>query len=90
MYNVKVDFLDKTGLIKHMNAVNNGPKPSNKEQTSGNFYHFKRARIPYARTHDSAMCADYGGPHIVDITSLFPNFDADPYMEIRLLAASLG
>lgn len=80
MNNIKVDFSNISGVIKPMNAVNNGPKSSNKEQTSGNFYHFKRARIPYARTHDSAMCPDYGGPHIVDITSVFPDFDADPYL----------
>ena len=60
MNNIKVDFSNISGVIKPMNAVNNGPKSSNKEQTSGNFYHFKRARIPYARTHDSAMSPDYG------------------------------
>ena len=44
MNNIKVDFSDILGVIKPMNAVNNGPKSSNKEQTSGNFYHFKHWR----------------------------------------------
>ena len=78
MEQIKVDFSKWVGAIKPLNAVNNGPKPDEKEQTSGNFADFKRARIPYARTHDSAFCPDYGGPHIVDISSIFPDFDADP------------
>ena len=78
MNTVKVDFLDIIGNIKPMNAVNNGPKPTKDVQTSGNFKYFKDARFPYARTHDSDASMAYGGPHIVDIFRVFPDFDADP------------
>ena len=78
MEKIKIDFSRITGDIKPMNAVNNGPNPYTEEQTCGNFNEYKAARIPYARTHDSASCGAYGGPHIVDISYLFPNFDADP------------
>ena len=67
------------GPIKPMNAVNNGPAVANpNEQTRGNFYEYKALHIPYARTHDSAFYAGYGGPHSVDICSIFPDFDRDP------------
>ncbi len=78
MNTVKVDFLNTVGAIKPMNAVNNGPKPNRALQTSGNFHYYKKARFPYARTHDSDLCSSYGGPHIVDIFRVFPDFDADP------------
>ena len=78
MNTVKVDFLDKVGAIKPMNAVNNGPKHKSNVQTRGNFEEYKAARFPYARTHDSAECLAHGAPHIVDIWRVFPDFDADP------------
>ena len=78
MEQVRINFLKTAGRIKPLNAVNNGPKPDSDDQTSGNFGDFKRMRAPYARTHDSAFCGSYGGPHIVDISSIFPDFDADP------------
>ncbi len=79
MANVFV-LLDQTiGKIKPMNAVNNGPVgciiPS---QPRNNFEEYKAARIPYARNHDASEWIDYGGEFVVDIYSLFPNFDADP------------
>ncbi|MBO5021618.1 MAG: hypothetical protein J6D52_13220, partial [Clostridia bacterium] len=45
----------------------------------GNFDAYKEAGFPYARNHDAAFCAGYGGEHTVDITAVFPDFDADPY-----------
>lgn len=67
------------GPIKPMNAVNNGPAVANsKEQTRGNFYEYKVLNIPYARTHDSNYNSGYGGPHTVDISAIFPDFDRDP------------
>ena len=67
------------GSIKPMNAVNNGPTIANpNEQTRGNFYEYKVLNIPYARTHDSNFNSGYGGPHTVDISALFPDFDRDP------------
>jgi len=63
-----------TGPIKPMNAVNNGPKKEGTDQVIGNFDAYKALRIPYARTHDAAFCADYGGEHIVDVMNIFPDF----------------
>ena len=73
-------FLDKVeGKIKPMNAVNNGPVgciiPS---QNRNNFEEYKAARIPYARNHDASEWIDYGGEFVVDIYSIFPDFNADP------------
>ena len=69
----------KLGKFKILNAVNNGPvhKRYSNDQKRSNFEDFKRARIPYARNHDAAFFAGYGGEHAVDITSIFCNFDAD-------------
>ena len=76
---VVIDPSAVVGAIKPMNAVNNGPAVANaKEQTRGNFYEYKVLNIPYARTHDSAYYAGYGGPHCVDISQLFPDFDKSP------------
>ena len=64
--------------IKPMNAVNNGPAipPVAGDQPRGNFRAYKAARIPYARLHDSVNCVA-GGAKTVDITAIFPDFDAD-------------
>lgn len=43
------------------------------------FSDYKAPRIPYSRNHDSGVCGIYGGPYSHDITSIFPDFDADPY-----------
>lgn len=77
MKNITVDLSDSVGKIKPMHAVNNGPVCSRSDQTSGNFADYKAACIPYARNHDAAFCAEYGGEHVVDISAVFPNFDAD-------------
>ena len=65
------------GPVKPMHAVNNGPICPKKDQIRGNFDTYAAAKIPFARTHDAAFCASYGGEHTVDITAIFPNFDAD-------------
>ena len=77
MSNVKIDFSKATGKIKPMHAVNNGPIMAGKDQTRGNEASYRAARIPYARTHDAAFHAGYGGEHTVDVHAIFPNFDAD-------------
>lgn len=66
----------KTGQIKIMNAVNNGPVPKVSDQSRDNFDLYKAACFPYARTHDS-VSDRYGGIHNVDISGVFPDFDAD-------------
>ena len=77
---VKVDLCRTQGKIKPMHAVNNGPVYKfAADQRITNIDHFREAGIPYARTHDAAFNATYGGEHTVDITAVFPNFDADPY-----------
>ena len=80
MATVKVELNNVLGKIKPMHAVNNGPlKGSRMFPERGNFAAYKEAGFPYARNHDAAFCSSYGGEHTVDITAVFPDFDADPY-----------
>lgn len=83
METVKFDLSNKYGNFKPMNAVNNGPvyKRHAMDQKRTNMEAYTAAKIPYARNHDAAFCANYGGEHSVDISAIFPNFDADPYDE---------
>ncbi len=74
MSTLNVDFAKHIGKIKPMHAVNNGPVCS---RNINNIQEFRDAGIPYARTHDAAFYPSYGGEHIVDISAVFPNFDAD-------------
>lgn len=74
---VKVQADSVCGVIKPMNAVNNGPVMYNSDKLKDNFYDYKAAHIPFARTHDSNHFNDYGAPHTVDISSIFPDFSAD-------------
>ena len=78
MPTVSIDTSSAIGPIRPMNAVNNGPvvsKPSG-GMPRGNSAEYKAARIPFARTHDSAGCVP-GGNHTCDISAVFPDFDAD-------------
>lgn len=76
---LKFDLTKKYGGFKPMNAVNNGPvhKDSGGQHRS-NLNEFRDACIPYVRNHDASFCQYYGSEHSVDITAVFPNFDADP------------
>ncbi|MBQ7195002.1 MAG: hypothetical protein IJS07_05160 [Bacteroidales bacterium] len=65
------------GPVKNMHAVNNGPVLVKKSQTRSNMESWRAARIPYARTHDTALYAGYGGHHAIDISAIFPDFAAD-------------
>ena len=78
---LRFDLSEKSGIFKPMNAVNNGPchKRHAVGQTRSNLESYKKARIPYARSHDTSEWVGYGGEHVIDITAIFPNFDADPY-----------
>lgn len=72
---LSVDPAVEIDTIKPVNAVNCGPtRPSDHE---GNFKDYRAANIPYARTHDMNHSYSYGGPHALDMSALFPNFDAD-------------
>ena len=77
MSDICIDFSKETGKIKVMHAVNNGPHVSRGDQCRGNQETYRAAGIPYARLHDAAFHAQYGGEHSVDIQAIFPNFDAD-------------
>ncbi len=77
MSNLQIDFSKEIGNIKPMHAVNNGPFEKRADQTNSNFDKYKAAGIPFARTHDAAFCAGYGGEHSVDVWNIFPNPDAD-------------
>lgn len=83
METLKFDLSKKCGGFKPMNAVNNGPifKRHANDQYRTNIEEYKAAKIPYARNHDAAFYLEYGGEHSVDISAIFPNFDADPYAE---------
>ena len=76
MTELKFDFLNTSGKIKVLNAVNNGPVVS-KERDRGNADAYAALEIPYARNHDAAHYPGYGGEHIVDVHRIFKNFDAD-------------
>lgn len=73
------DLTKRLGGFKPMNAVNNGPvhKRHANDQYRSNFETYRAAKIPYARNHDAAFWQGYGGEFSVDISAIFPNFDAD-------------
>ncbi len=79
MDTLKFNLAKKGGKFKILNATNGGPihKRHVKDQWRSNFDDYKAARMHYARNHDSAHMAIYGGPHSHDITCIFPDFDAD-------------
>lgn len=66
----------KLGVIKPMNAVNNGPIIS--VRGFDNLKLYQEAKIPYARNHDASFCSSYGGEHTVDVHAIFPDFSKDP------------
>ena len=76
-WSVAVDANATRGPIKLMNAVNNGPTKPRSDQSRGNFDEYAALKIPYARTHDASICYAYGAHHTVDISAVFPDFDAD-------------
>jgi len=76
MTHITVDLTNTGGIIKPMNAVNNGPAGSRTRGYSS-FDAFEQAEIPYARTHDSSYFEPYGGQYTVDVHRIFENFDAD-------------
>lgn len=78
MSKVTVDFSKLSGKIKPMNAVNNGPFHKEGSQSRSNLKAYTEAKIPYARNHDAAFCARYGGSHTVDVHNIFPVFENDP------------
>lgn len=74
-----VDFSEIKGKIKPIHSVNNGPVGN--QWGTGNGELFKEAGIPYARNHDASLASSYGGEHAVDVSNIFPDFDADETKE---------
>lgn len=77
---IRFDTEKEYGTLGLMNAVNNGPsfkRHANDQNSGGTFGLYRALRIPYARNHDANFNSGYGGPYTVDISSVFPNFDAD-------------
>ena len=66
---VGVDPATVVGPIKPMNAGNNGPIDPVMES-------YEALRVPYARTHDTALGMEYGG-HCIDINQVFPDWNAN-------------
>ena len=80
MNQLSVDLAVSTGAVKPMHCVNNGPVHSfHVDQRVSNLESYRAAGIPYARTHDASFYATYGGEHTIDISAVFPDFDADAY-----------
>ena len=78
MERIQVDFSVQQGVIKNMDAVNNGPVGGNvRIPGKSNFDLYKEAGFSYARNHDASFCHAYGGEHSVDVHRIFKNFDAD-------------
>ncbi len=75
-WTVTVDAETAIGPIKVMNAVNNGPVKSRSDQSCDNFDAYAALKIPFGRTHDASICNSYGAHHVVDISAVFPNFEA--------------
>lgn len=67
---VTVTPTETAGPIKMMNAANNGP-------VAANFKNYKALKIPYARTHDTALGTAYG-QHCIDISIIFPDWSKNP------------
>lgn len=76
MPKITIDFKKSNGVIKPMNAVNNGPLAPTVRGTSNNEL-YKALGIPYARNHDASFHSGFGGEHTVDVHRIFKNFDAD-------------
>ncbi len=80
MGTIKFDLSRNDGKFKIMHAVNNGPVYKRYVGTvpkRNNLEEYKALRIPYARNHDASYYDVYGGEQTVDISAIFPNFDAD-------------
>lgn len=73
MNKITVHFDEATGSVLPLHAVNNGPVKALAEHTDGNFDLWKAAGFPYARNHD----VSFNNEHLVDISAIFPDFDAD-------------
>ena len=72
MDTIKVDFSKRTGPLKPVNGIDNGPVCFGSLIDSSKYY--KQAAFPYCRLHDT----NYPHPREVDIPTIFKDFNADP------------
>ena len=82
---VSIDPTVVVSSIKPMNAANNGPVKANMES-------YAALQIPYARPHDAALTEVYVAKRCVDVSAVFPDWDApvdDPASYEFVPAASL-
>ena len=79
MQTIFFDLSTPIGDFKRMNAVNTGPEHSrhHTDQYVDNSEAYRAAKIPFARNHDAAFYSGYGGEFTVDISAIFPRFEAD-------------
>lgn len=77
MKTLQIDFNKVNGVIKPMNAVNNGPVGGGVRGETPFVKNFRDAKIPFARLHDSAFYEPYGGCWSVDVHRIFRDFNAD-------------
>ena len=76
MNEIFVNFDGVTGKVKPLHGVCCAPYGKNmgpNQRYIDRF--FTEGNIPYCRLHD--CCGSYGGSYFVDISNVFPNFDAD-------------
>ncbi|MGN1120977.1 MAG: hypothetical protein ACI4RV_01340 [Eubacteriales bacterium] len=72
---IRMDFDTVIGRIKPMHAVNRVPCVPYDDHANNLFDKLAEAGVPYVRLHD--VGGQYGGAHYVDISNVFPSFDAD-------------
>lgn len=76
MNEIFVNFDSVTGKVKPLHGVCCAPYGRNMGPNQKHIDRFfTEGNIPYCRLHD--CCGSYGGSYFVDISNVFPNFDAD-------------
>ena len=73
---ISVDFSKNIGKIKAVNGVSNGPICHGLDMSK----YFKEANVSSVRYHDTDGGGAYGR-YMIDVSRIFPNFDADEYDE---------
>lgn len=74
--NITIDFNKNIGKLKAVNGVSNGPICHGTDLSR----YFQEANITSVRYHDTDGSGPYGR-YMIDISRVFPNFEADEYDE---------
>lgn len=76
MNQISVNFKEVTGKVKPLHSVCCAPYSRGMGDNQRHIEkYFTEGNIPYCRLHD--CCGAYGGSYFIDITNVFPDFDAD-------------